>query len=119
MAILYPIAIPMTWTICLNNQLDQAVSMEILYNVIAVVLSASVMGDHCSPISDTTILSSLASNCNHVQHVNTQLPYALTVGLVSIIMTYLATALGLGLIINLLLGLAVLWGILLFFGKKA
>ncbi|MCB9298222.1 MAG: hypothetical protein H6559_34665 [Lewinellaceae bacterium] len=61
-----------------------SLSMEVLLNVISVTLAASVLGDHCSPISDTTILSSLASDCNHIDHVRTQLPYALTVGGVSL-----------------------------------
>ncbi|MCB1045163.1 MAG: sodium:proton antiporter [Acidobacteria bacterium] len=52
--------------------------------VLASVLGGGVFGDHCSPISDTTIISSLASGCDHLEHVKTQLPYALTVGVVSV-----------------------------------
>jgi Na+/H+ antiporter NhaC len=100
MAILYPIAIPMTWEICIANGLSQEMTWALMYNNIAIVLSASVLGDHCSPISDTTILSSLASNCRHIDHVNTQLPYALVVGLVSIICGYTATAFGIPLLLN-------------------
>lgn len=118
MAILYPIAIPMTWTIAQQAGLDLDTSMELLYNVIAVVLAASVLGDHCSPISDTTILSSLASNCNHIDHVRTQLPYALLVGTVSIVMTYVSTAFGTPFLLNLGVGLAVLFGFVMLFGKK-
>lgn len=43
---------------------------------IAAVLSGSVFGDHCSPISDTTIVSSMASDCDHIEPVRTQIPYA-------------------------------------------
>ena len=118
MAILYPIAIPMTWTICLNYGLSQEASMEVLYNVIAIVLAASVMGDHCSPISDTTILSSLACDCNHIEHVSTQMPYALVVGTVSIVLAYVSTAWNLGFFFNFALGLAVLALVLRFFGRK-
>ncbi len=100
MAILYPIAIPTTWTICIANGMDPTLSLEILLNVIAVTLGASVMGDHCSPISDTTILSSLASDCNHIDHVRTQMPYALTVGIIAIIFTGLSTYLGGGWLIS-------------------
>ncbi len=106
MAILYPIAIPTTWSICQGQGLEHDISLEILLNVIAVVLAASVMGDHCSPISDTTILSSLASDCNHIDHVKTQLPYALTVGAVSVVAGSLATILGGGWLISFLLGIA-------------
>ena len=103
MAILYPIAIPTTWAISQAQGLDPAAANELLFNVISIVLSASVVGDHCSPISDTTILSSLASDCNHIDHVRTQLPYALTVGFVSIIIGTLASLFGGGSFICLLL----------------
>ena len=46
---------------------------------IGVVLSGGIFGDHCSPISDTTVMSSMGSSCDHIDHVSTQLPYALTV----------------------------------------
>lgn len=46
---------------------------------IGVVLSGGIFGDHCSPISDTTVMSSMGSSCDHIDHVNTQLPYAMTV----------------------------------------
>ena len=50
---------------------------------IAACLSGAVCGDHCSPISDTTIMSSAGAGCQHVEHVSTQLPYAITVAAVS------------------------------------
>ncbi len=103
MAILYPIAIPATWELCMQAGVDPEIAFEILLNVIAVVLAASVVGDHCSPISDTTILSSLASDCNHIDHVRTQLPYALTVGVTSLICGGLATLLGGGWMISFIL----------------
>lgn len=121
MAILYPIAIPTTWTICMAAGMDAEISLEILLNVISVTLGASVLGDHCSPISDTTILSSLASDCNHLDHVRTQMPYALTVGFVSIILCGLSTYLGGNALVNFLLflaGVITLAGVILKFGKK-
>jgi Na+/H+ antiporter NhaC len=118
MAILYPIAIPLTWTISQNAGIDMDTSMELLYNVIAVVLAASVLGDHCSPISDTTILSSLASNCNHIDHVKTQLPYAMTVGIISLFMTYVSTRFAIPFIINFAIGVGMMFGIIMLLGKK-
>ena len=103
MAILYPLAIPTCWSICQSQGVDPEVTMELMLNCIAIVLGASVLGDHCSPISDTTILSSLASDCNHIEHVRTQLPYALTVGIVAISCTFLSTFLGGGMLISLIL----------------
>lgn len=120
MAILYPIAIPTTWAIGIAQGMDPEIAMELLLNVIAVTLAASVLGDHCSPISDTTILSSLASDCNHIDHVRTQLPYALTVGTVSLLANGIATLLGGGWLISiilLLVSVALLYLIVLRIGK--
>jgi Na+/H+ antiporter NhaC len=120
MAILYPIAIPTTWAICVAQGVETEVAMELLFNVISTTLAASVLGDHCSPISDTTILSSLASDCNHIDHVRTQLPYALTVGAVALVAGGLSTFLGGGwgiCLLMLLIGLAILFGIVRGFGK--
>lgn len=57
---------------------------------ISACLAGSVCGDHCSPISDTTIMSSAGAHCNHINHVETQLPYALTVAGISFICYLLA-----------------------------
>ncbi|MEM6769719.1 MAG: Na+/H+ antiporter NhaC family protein, partial [Bacteroidota bacterium] len=120
MAILYPIAIPLTWFVAEQAGWEAAAAQGLLYNVISIVLAASVLGDHCSPISDTTILSSLASDCNHIDHVSTQLPYALTVGTVSIVLGFVASLLGGGWLLCLLLmgvGLAVLYGVVRWKGQ--
>lgn len=122
MAILYPIAIPTTWAVSLSQNIDPEIAYQLLLNVIAVVLAASVLGDHCSPISDTTILSSLASNCNHIDHVRTQLPYALTVGSFAFINSGLSTWLGGGWSISLLLIFVSLTGLYLivrYLGRSA
>ena len=108
----------MTWTICQNSGVSEADSLPILYNVIATVLAASVFGDHCSPISDTTILSSLASNCNHLDHVKTQMPYALLVGTVSIALGYVATAFGTPFLLNLAVAIGIFYLVIRFLGKK-
>ncbi len=121
MAILYPIAIPTTYAVCTAAGISPDLTMEILLSVIATVLAASVLGDHCSPISDTTILSSLASDCNHIDHVKTQLPYALTVGAVSLVCVFLATFFGGNGFVNLLLfiaGIGVLYLVVSKVGKR-
>lgn len=120
MAILYPIAIPLTWYVAQEGGWETDAALGLLYNVISIVLAASVLGDHCSPISDTTILSSLASDCNHIDHVSTQLPYALTVGAVAIVLGFMATLLGGGWLlcsVLLVIGLAVLYGVVRWRGK--
>jgi len=53
---------------------------------IGAVISGGVFGDHCSPISDTTIISSLAAGCDHIEHVKTQLPYALISGAIALVL---------------------------------
>lgn len=65
-ALMIPLAIPLVNTLDLNLPL-----------VVSAVLGGGVFGDHCSPISDTTMVASMASACDHIDHVNTQLPYAL------------------------------------------
>lgn len=61
----------------IGGQIAGATDLEILLPVLAAVLAGAVFGDHCSPISDTTILSSTGASCDHIDHVMTQLPYAL------------------------------------------
>jgi len=118
MAILYPLILPATWLICQKYGMDYDASMMIFYNVVSTVLSGSVLGDHCSPISDTTILSSLASSCNHIEHVRTQLPYAITVGVVSVFLGTLPAAYGVPPIILFTGNLIILYLIVRFLGKK-
>ncbi len=118
MAILYPIMIPLAWSISIFNGLDPALTMSIFHSTIACVLAGAVLGDHCSPISDTTILSSLASSCNHIEHVKTQIPYALTVGLVAILFGTLPSGFGIPPWIGMIFGIVAMYGIIHFLGKK-
>jgi Na+/H+ antiporter NhaC len=73
-SIMIPIAVPMA------VGLDADVALAI-----GAVISGGVFGDHCSPISDTTIISSLAADCDVVEHVKTQLPYALISGVIALL----------------------------------
>ncbi|MEC8382698.1 MAG: Na+/H+ antiporter NhaC family protein [Myxococcota bacterium] len=77
MGTLMPLAIPL----CIKAGAD----IDITLAVSAAVLSGATWGDHCSPISDTTVLSSAGTECDHIAHVKTQLPYALTAGIVSLL----------------------------------
>ena len=77
MSILYPIVLPLVWALMVQNDTTDLVWIEVS---VASVLGGAVFGDHCSPISDTTIMSSMASGVDHLAHVKTQLPYALFVG---------------------------------------
>jgi Na+/H+ antiporter NhaC len=84
MAILMPLVIPLCWAVLQANQIADAEHLHILYSCIACVLCGAVWSDHCSPISDTTVLSSLATGCDHMDHVATQLPYALLGGVAAV-----------------------------------
>ena len=118
MAILYPLILPASWLLCQEQGLSVEATMPLFYNVVASVMAGAVMGDHCSPISDTTIMSSLASRCNHLQHVGTQMPYALTVGTVAILVGVIPTAFGLPSWAAFLMAFALLGVIVRFVGKK-
>ena len=118
MAILYPLILPASWLLCQEQGMALGQTLPIFYNVVASVLAGAVMGDHCSPISDTTIMSSLSSQCDHLSHVGTQMPYALTVGGVALLIGVLPTALGLPSWIAFLIAGAILWCVVRFVGKK-
>ncbi len=118
MAILYPIILSLTWKLGLDAGMDTESLMPIFYNAVSAVLAGSVFGDHCSPISDTTILSSLASDCNHVDHVRTQLPYAIVVGVVATFVGTIPAAFGWPGYLTFPLAIAVLVGIVLLLGRK-
>ncbi len=108
MGILLPLVVPLTWAILELNGITGTAELHVLYAAIASVLSGAVWGDHCSPISDTTILSSMASGCDHVDHVRTQLPYALTTGAVALFVGVLPAGFGLPWWLLLAAGAAVL-----------
>ena len=93
MGILTPLVVPLVWTSTTLQGLPEA--DYLLYASVSAVLAGAVMGDHASPISDTTILSSAATSCDHLEHVHTQLPYALTVGGIAILTGLIPSGFGL------------------------
>jgi Na+/H+ antiporter NhaC len=102
MAILFPLVVPLAHQIAPGNE-------TLLLGTVSSILAGSVWGDHCSPISDTTVLSSMATSCDHMDHVRTQLPYAVFIGVVSLLCAELPVAAGwYGPWVGLLVGIAVL-----------
>ncbi len=87
MAILTPLAVPLVLTGAQTH-----LHHHLMAAVVGSILGGAVFGDHCSPISDTTIMSSMASGCDHVDHVRTQLPYALLAALAALLLGYLPEA---------------------------
>ncbi len=118
MAIMMPLVIGLSHNVSGLYSLPAEESYLILVGVISSVLAGCVFGDHCSPISDTTILSSMASSCDHIAHVKTQLPYALLVAIVCMLLGDIPTAFGLSPIISILLIFITLFFLLKFIGGK-
>lgn len=117
MAILMPIVIPLAVELPEAAGVDPEAARTILLASVACVLSGSVLGDHCSPISDTTIMSSLASGADHVDHVRTQFPYALAAGVLAVLLGTLPAGFGWPAWIGLPLGFLALGAAVRFLGR--
>ncbi|MBT8400941.1 MAG: Na+/H+ antiporter NhaC family protein [Rhodothermia bacterium] len=118
MGILMPLVLPLTWAVLAAGDMADPDHYHILYSTVSCVLAGAVWGDHCSPISDTTILSSMASGCDHIEHVRTQLPYALLVGMTAIGLGTIPTGFGFPWWGSLAAGIVVLMIALRLFGKE-
>jgi len=118
MAIMMPIVIPLAVSVTHLYNFNPMDSQIILHGVISSVLTGSVFGDHCSPISDTTILSSMASGCDHIDHVRTQLPYAVVVAFFCMLIGDIPTAYGFSPYFSIIIITVILVAILFIFGKK-
>lgn len=117
MGILMPLVLPLCWSLCTDLGIPTDQMMQLFYACTAAVLGGSVWGDHCSPISDTTILSSIATQCDHLEHVKTQLPYAMITGLTSLGATFMVVNLGLHWSIAYLFGIALMAAVIWKFGQ--
>ena len=118
MGILMPLMLPLSWSLLTGGsgggQLD---NLYIFHGSVAGVLAGAIWGDHCSPISDTTVLSSLASDCHHIEHVRTQLPYAMTSGGCALLLCALPVGLGVPWWLCLLVSFAAVYAVLRFVGR--
>ena len=119
MAILYPLLLPAGWEMIGVDGLAGEEGKMIFYQLVSSVLAGAVLGDHCSPISDTTIMSSLSSSCNHLEHVRTQMPYAVVVGIVSLLAGSIPAAFGLSLWIVYPCALALMWVLVGILGRRS
>ncbi len=117
MGILMPMVVTLAHSVLLAYQGGVTASDPVLLACIGSVLAGAIFGDHCSPISDTTILSSQACGCDHIAHVVTQLPYALTVAVVVVLCGTLPIGWGVSVWLLLPLQLAGLVAVLLLAGK--
>lgn len=111
MSILMPLAIPLAWAIS---------SGDMSFTIVATsgVLTGAIFGDHCSPISDTTILSSMGTSCNHIDHVTTQMYYSIFVGTITILVGYIPAGLGVPFYYSLPVGIVAMYVGLKLIGEK-
>ncbi|WP_085829229.1 Na+/H+ antiporter NhaC family protein [Clostridium massiliodielmoense] len=109
MGILMPLTIPLAFAMNPTH--------SYMITAVSSVLTGAIFGDHCSPISDTTILSSMGAACDHIDHVKTQLYYALVVALVTIFAGYIPVSLGLSIYIVLPMDIVIIGLIVRFVGK--
>ena len=110
MSILMPLTIPLAW----------AVNPEMGFVIVCTsgVLTGAIFGDHCSPISDTTILSSMGTSCDHIDHVRTQIYYAIFVALIAIIFGYIPAGFGIQWYISIPVAIVVMYIGLRILGEK-
>lgn len=117
MGILGPLSVSLTYSMMTAGGQALDPHDPILLTVVGSVLSGAIFGDHCSPISDTTILSSQSCGCNHVEHVRTQMPYALLGAAASILAGTLPIGFGVPIIVCHVFGVTVLVCTLLLIGR--
>ncbi len=121
MAILMPIVIPIAHYLMIGPpgvDMTGSVYSSVMLGTYSSVLAGSIWGDHCSPISDTTILSSMASGCDHIAHVRTQMPYAIAVGVLAMLLGDIPSAYGLSPWISLAVAAPIIVFVVIRFGKR-
>ena len=109
-SILMPLAIPLSWAI--------SPDMGFAVTCTSGVLTGAIFGDHCSPISDTTILSSMGTSCNHIAHVQTQMYYAIFVAIITIFVGYIPAGFGVPWFVSIPIGVIVMFVGLKLLGEK-
>ena len=116
--ILLPIVIPVFAGVSASEltAADIGPGHDILMIAIAATLGGAVMGDHCSPISDTTIMASTGAQCYHLNHVATQMPYAVTVAAVAFV-NYIIAGQIQNVVIDLIIAVVSMVAVLLIIGK--
>lgn len=117
MGILTPLTIPTAFAVLQTQAIPYSSELYMVANIGA-VLAGAIFGDHCSPISDTTIMSSMGAGCDHLDHVRTQMPYALFIAAVSAVFGYLLIGFGVNVYISLAISVAVIFLVLRFFGER-
>ncbi|ECK6873703.1 Na+/H+ antiporter NhaC family protein [Campylobacter upsaliensis] len=118
MGVLMPLAVPLAFEVAKLNGLESGALHHYMVLNISCVLTGAIFGNHCSPISDNVILSSMSAKCDHMEHVRTQIPYALFICAISLFTGYIPTALGLSVWLVLPLNFILITLLLRIIGKK-
>lgn len=118
MGILMPLAVPLAYKIAELNGMDAATAHHYMVINISCVLTGAIFGNHCSPIADNVILSSMSARCDHMEHVKTQIPYAFFICALALITGYIPVALGLSVWLVLPLNFLLIIFLLRLIGKK-
>lgn len=118
MGVLMPLAVPLAFEVAKLNGLESEALHHYMVLNISCVLTGAIFGNHCSPISDNVILSSMSARCDHMEHVRTQIPYALFICAISLFTGYIPTALGLSVWLVLPLNFILITLLLRIIGKK-
>jgi len=119
MGILMPLAISSTHGLLAADGAAVDINDPLLIATIGSVLAGAIFGDHCSPISDTTVLSSRASGCDHIAHVRTQLPYALLAAAIAVVFGTIPVGFGISVWPMLALSIVALVASVVILGKRA
>lgn len=123
MGLVIPIVIEVTFGLIVGDPAVTASGLPLdrhplMLASISGVLAGSIFGDHCSPISDTTILSSIASSCDHIAHVVTQTPYAAVVAVVALVFGSVPSGFGVPWQVSLPLGTLACWLVVRYGGRE-
>lgn len=116
MFMIMPIAVPIVAAI--GGIAENPASDPFMLSCVAAVLSGAIFGDHCSPMTDCTILAALGAGCETMDHVRTQMPYAITVAITSVLFGTLLTSLGISPFIGLISGVVFMCCVICVLGKK-
>jgi Na+/H+ antiporter NhaC len=119
MGIMMPMVVPLAWAVLVHNDMTGTEHLHLFYSSVSGVLAGAIWGDHCSPLAESTLLSAMASGCDLIDHVRSQMLYCLVVGAVGMLIGTLPAGFGLPWWLCMLVGAVLLWLIVQYFGRRA